>query len=623
MKSIATQLESLFKDALVCVMGNEGRTVDPLIRVAGEKKFGDYQSNVAMSLAKQLKQKPREVAQQIVDALGPVSAEMCEPMKIAGPGFINIRLKIDWLAARLNDIPLPGGDDRLGIDPVAKAQNVVVDYSGPNIAKQMHVGHLRSTIIGDAIARVLEFEGHHAIRQNHLGDWGTQFGMLCAHLKEKMPDAIQQGGEVHLADLEAFYKEANVRDKEDQAFQERARAEVVALHRHEPETIRAWQYIVNESRNHYMPIYQRLGVSLTQEHERGESFYADQLGTTVEGLKAQFGVDRTDTVAADANGASMRVEESDGALCVFHHTAQGEPMFKNRQGDPLPMIIRKSDGAFLYATTDLTAMKYRIEELLADRVIYVTDARQEQHFEMVFATVQIAGWTRGRAGSPDVRLDHVTFGSILGEDRRPLKTRSGENVKLADLLDEAVARAEGLVRANEEDPDKSRGFSEAQIKDIAEAVGVGAVKYADLSQNRQSDYLFSWDKMLAMEGNTGPYLMYAYARIRSIYRKAAQTAVSPKAGQIVLGDPTERALARQILRLAETLEGVVTGLKINLLTDYLYELAGRFMKFYETCPVLRAETDTARVSRLALCDLTARTLRLGLGLLGIRVLEQM
>jgi len=611
MESILGHLNGLFQAALVRILGEQGRDLDPLIRPAGDPKFGDYQSNVAMSLAKRLKQKPRDVAGRIIDAIGPAAAEMCESFEIAGPGFINIRLKNDWLAWMLNAIPEPGEDDRLGIEPVAEPQAVVVDYSSPNIAKQMHVGHLRSTIIGDTFARVLEFEGHKVIRQNHIGDWGTQFGMLIAHLKEQMPTALNGSSDVHLADLEAFYREANARAEKDPLFQERARAEVVSLHRHEPAALRAWQYIVDESRNHYMPVYRRLGVSLTQADERGESFYNDRLPALVGELEKQSGA------------PGMFVIESDGALCVFLQTHAGEPLFKNPDGDPFPLIVRKSDGAFLYATTDLAAIKFRVDELHADRIIYVTGAPQSQHFEMVFATARAAGWLRHRSGQGEVQLEHASFGSILGADHRPLKTRSGENVKLAELLDEAVSRAEQLIRTSEADPGKRRGFSEAQIKDIAEAVGIGAVKYADLSQNRQSDYLFSWDRMLAMEGNTAPYLMYAYARIRSIYRKGAASDADLTGGAVVFAEPAERLLARQVLRFAETIDSVAGGLRINLLTDYLYELAGAFMKFYESCPVLAAETADRRASRLKLCDLTARALKVGLDLLGIRTVERM
>ncbi len=643
MQSIVVQLRVMFEAALVVVLGEEGRGVDPILRPATDPKFGDYQSNVAMGLAKQTRQKPRDVAQRIVDAMTATGALMVERFEIAGPGFINIHLSNRWLADALNSVPPAGDFDRMGISAAGHPDTVVVDYSSPNIAKQMHVGHLRSTIIGDTIARVLEFEGHRVIRQNHIGDWGTQFGMLIAYLKEQMPDALAGSSDVHLADLEGFYKAANALAAEDPGFAERARAEVVALHRGDPAALKAWQYIVAESRNHYLPIYRRLNVKLTPTDERGESFYNDRLPGLVADLEKRFGPEALPQPSS-LDSPRVRIEENDGALCVFHTTAAGEPMFKNPEGNPLPMIIRKSDGAFLYATTDFAAMRFRIEELQADRIVYVTDARQSQHFEMVFAAGRAMGWTR-RPGKVEVRLEHASFGSILGEDRRPLKTRSGENVRLSDLLDEAVNRAEQLIRASEADPGKRRGFSEAEIHDVADAVGIGAVKYADLSQNRQSDYVFSWDRMLALEGNTAPYLMYAYARVRSIYRKGAETQAGVNDGAVTIGppasirtasasesaasgsansgEPAERALALRIARFAETIDGVAAGLRINLLTDYLYELSGAFMKFYESCPVLGADTPQQRASRLKLCDLTARTLRVGLDLLGIRVLERM
>jgi arginyl-tRNA synthetase len=621
MTSIVTQLETFFRAALVRMMGEDGRTVDPLIRVSGDDKFGDYQSNVAMGLAKKLGSKPRDVAQQLVDALAadPQVAVLCEPFEIAGPGFINIRLRTAWLSEQINAVPPSGDDDRLGLERVSRPDTVVVDYSSPNIAKQMHVGHIRSTIIGDAIARMIEFQGHKVIRQNHIGDWGTQFGMLIALLREKLPDALTQPERVHLEDLEAFYREASARDKEDPAFAERARQEVVKLHHKDPDTMRAWQYIVDESRRHYMPIYQRLGVSLTPADERGESFYADRLPGVVKELEDGFGAAPAGPPAG-VDAPAIHVTESDGALCVFHYNGQ-EPAFKGPEGNAFPMIIRKSDGAYLYATTDLAGVVFRTRELKADRIIYVTDARQALHFSMVFATARAAGWTLANQRAREVKLEHVTFGSILGEDRKPFKTRGGETVKLAELLDEAVSRSEALIRASEADPEKKRGFTEEEIRDIAEAVGIGAVKYADLSQNRQSDYVFSWEKMLALEGNTAPYLMYAYARIRSIYRRGAESGAVTVPTALV--EPAERSLARQILRFPDTLENAAATLKINLLTDYLYELAGLFMRFYESCPVLGAPTPEARASRLRLCDLTARTLRIGLGLLGIRVVERM
>ncbi len=639
MTSITEQLRELFQAALQDILGPSGQGVDPLLRPAADAKFGDYQSNVAMSLAKKTGDRPRDLAERIVQSLKERSPAILDTLEVAGPGFINIRLSDGWLADSLNAVPaIPdtAAADRLGLAPARDPQTVVVDYSSPNVAKQMHVGHLRSTIIGDAFARVLEFEGHRVIRQNHIGDWGTQFGMLIAYLKQEMPDALDPSREVHVADLEAFYRQANALAASDPEFQKTARAEVVALHAGEPSALKAWQFIVGESRRHYLAIYQKLGVSLTEADERGESFYNDRLAPLVADLKKRFAPsDTTKNASATPQTPRVTVEESDGAICVFHCNADGEPMFTKPDGDPLPMIIRKSDGAFLYATTDLAAMQFRVEQLGVDRIIYVTDARQAQHFEMVFAAARGFSWTH-RQGKGEVRLDHASFGSILGTDRRPLKTRTGENIKLADLLGEAVSRAEQLIRTNEADPAKRRGFSEDEIADIAEAVGIGAVKYADLCQNRQSDYVFSWDKMLAMEGNTAPYLMYAYARIRSICRKgsgmseqvqedtaaSADSQAAPDGLDTVFKDPAERALALQLCRFAETIDSVAGGLRVNMLTDYLYDLSGAFMKFYECCPVLSAET-AIRKSRWGLCDLTSRVLRIGLGLLGIRVVERM
>ncbi len=422
---------------------------------------------------------------------------------------------------------------------------------------------------------------------------------MIALVKRDYPDALRGDSNLRIADMEEFYQWAQATFEQDPVFAAAARAEVVALQAREPESLAAWQYVISQSRCQFQKIYHRLRVTLTSEHERGESAYSDELAS----------------VAAELQRAGL-LTESEGAQCVF---LEG---FDRPDGSPLPLIVQKSDGGFLYATTDLAALRYRINELRADRIIYVTDPRQSLHFRQIFACARQIGWA-----SPRTRLDHITFGSVLGEDGKPLKTRSGENVKLKDLLDEAVQRAERLVRQNEADPAKRRGFSNEQIKQIAERVGIGAVKYADLSQNRVSDYTFSWDKMLAMDGNTAPYMMYAYARIRSIYRKGLDRGhIDEQAiagAPIHIDHPAERSLALGIVRLPETIQAVASELKPNILTSYLYELAGTFMKFYESCPVLKARTDELRNSRLRLCDLTARTLNASLGLLGIDVVEQM
>jgi arginyl-tRNA synthetase len=576
MQSITSQLDRSFR---IAIRDSLGIDADPLISVSQNAKFGDYQSNAAMGLARTLsdktgqKRNPRAVAEQIMARLdlGFVASEIT----IAGPGFINIRLRPAWLSEQLGSIER---DDRLGIEPVAQPQNVVIDYSSPNIAKEMHVGHIRSTIIGDAVARVISFQGHHVIQQNHIGDWGTQFGMLIAFLRST-PSAAQ--GDAHIADLEAFYRDAKRRFDDDQQFQDEARRTVVQLQAGSTEERVLWRKIVAETRNHYQPLYDRMGVLLKPEHERGESFYNDLLPSVVGDLK-QKGL----------------AELSEGAIVV------------KVAGSENPLIIEKSAGGYLYGTTDLAAIRFRVQELHADRIIYFVDARQSQHFAQVYDVARRAGWAP--AG---VSLEHAAFGTILGEDGKPFKTRSGETVKLKDLLDEAEERAMKLV--SEKNPD----LPDHQRRNIAHAVGIGAIKYADLSKDRVSDYVFSWDKMLAMDGNTGPYLQYAYARIRSIFRKAGSN-LNQADVTILLDSPHELALAKHVLRLGEIIDLVARELKPHYLCTYLYELATHFSGFYENCPVLQSEEPT-RSSRLKLADLTARTLALGLDLLGIEHPEQM
>jgi len=565
-----------------------------IVTPATDTKFGDYQSNGVMALAKTLKTNPRSLAERVLEEIH--IEDICQSPQIAGPGFINLSLRPEFLAAKI--IEIYSDPHRLSIDKTQKPKTVVVDFSGPNIAKQMHVGHLRSSIIGDCICRLLVFAGHTVIRQNHIGDWGTQFGMLCALLNEKLQQLNGQdetaGVTRTLADLEAFYKEAKSRYDTDEQFSATAREAIRGLHNGQSFWINEWHEIVNESRKHYLPIYQRLKVNLTAEDERGESFYKDMLSGVVDELKA-----------------AGQAVESDGAICVF---PEG---FENKQGKPLPFIIQKSDGAFLYATTDLAALKYRINNLGADHIIYVTDARQKLHFEMLFATARVAGW----AGD-NINLEHITFGSVMGEDGKPFKTRSGENVKLSELLDEAGTRAKSVVEQ------KNPNLPDNQKELIANAVGIGAVKYSDLSNNRTSDYIFSFDKMLAMEGNTAPYMQYAYARIKSIQRKAVSKNIdyqneldSLKTPNLT--EPEELTLAKHLLRYAEIIETATADFKPNVITAYLYELAQKFSTFYNACPVLIAPPDK-RPTRLLLCDLTARTTRHGLSeLLGIDVIEQM
>ncbi len=593
MNTILDVLEARIARAMSVATGRSDCAA--IVKPATDARFGDYQANGVMALAKQLKTNPRKLAEQIVPQLD--LADICEPPEIAGPGFINLRLKADCVASNLLRINTDASG-RLGIEPASKQEKVVVDFSAPNIAKEMHVGHLRSTIIGDAICRLLEFEGHTAIRQNHVGDWGTQFGMLIRHMLDSqnatgrfLPEGFS------LSDTEELYRKAKARYDADPKFAEESRQWVVRLQSHDKEAIGLWKEIVEASLKECQQMYDRLGVKLTEADVRGESAYNDDLPSVVDDLKCK--------------GLAVA---SDGAMCVF------PPGFQTKEGEPLPFIVQKSDGAYLYATTDLAAIRYRVGELKADRVVYVTDSRQAQHFQMLFTVADMAGWDK-RDGEK-VTLVHVMFGSVLGENGKPLKTRSGENVKLKELLDEAVERAKAVVeQKNPELP----GEQKAQI---AKAVGIGAVKYADYCNNRTSDYVFSFDKMLAMDGNTAPYMQYAYARIKSIERKAESKGVDIPAElssitSIDLTEPDELTLGKHLIRYAEAVESAAADYRPNYLTTYLYELAQKFSTFYTNCPVLDAPP-TKRPTRLLLCDLTARTMRHGLQeLLGIAVVEQM
>ena len=580
MKDLQTTLEERFREALAKAFGEAHRATDPLVRPSTDPRFGDYQANVAMSLAKALKQKPRDVAQRIVDALD--AEDLFERVEIAGPGFINLTLTSAALAAR---VAAMHADERLGVPKAETPLKVVVDYSGPNVAKEMHIGHLRSICIGDAIARVIRFLGHEVIGQNHLGDWGTQFGMLIQHLTE-----TANGERREIADLNAFYQDAKRRFDEDPEFAARARARVVALQSGDEATLAAWRELVELSKRHFDAIYERLDIDRDLLEYRGESAYNDDL----------------DAVIAELDEAGL-LTESEGALVVY---PEG---FKGRDGEPMPMIVRKRDQGYLYATTDLAAARYRLRELGADGIIYVTDARQSQHFAMVFQTLRQAGWA-----AESVRLDHVPFGTILGPDRRPFKTRSGDVVRLADVIDEAEERAYAIVDS------KSPQRPEDEKRRIAHVVGVGALKYADLASERVRDYVFDWERMLALEGNTAPYLQNAYVRIRSIFRKAAEEGIDTSGdASIVLEESAERALALELLRFPQVVRAVGESLEPHRLCNYLYELASAFHVFYERCPVLSAPDERLRGSRLRLADLTARTLRTGLGLLGIGTVEQM
>ncbi|MFT5339326.1 MAG: arginyl-tRNA synthetase [Cyanobium sp.] len=575
-----------------------GRCLDPQLAPASKPEFGDFQANGALPLAKPLGQPPRAIATAIVEQLqaDPAFAELCCEPQIAGPGFINLTLRPERLASELAERL---GDPSLGVPTTAgPLAPVIVDFSSPNIAKEMHVGHLRSTIIGDALARVLEFRGHPVLRLNHVGDWGTQFGMLITHLKQVAPEALSTADAVDLGDLVAFYRQAKARFDADEAFQATSREEVVKLQSGDPVSRRAWELLCEQSRREFQLIYDRLDIDLS---ERGESFYNPYL----------------EAVVADLAASGLLVTDA-GAQCVFLDGVKG------KDGRPLPLIVRKSDGGFNYATTDLAALRYRFAEPPegdgARRLIYVTDAGQASHFAAVFQVARRAGWVPEGG-----RLEHVPFGLVQGEDGKKLKTRSGDTVRLKDLLDEAVERAEADLRRRL--AEEERQESEAFITHVATTVGLAAVKYADLSTNRNTNYQFSFDRMLALTGNTAPYLLYALVRIAGIARKGGVGAGEGDAAAafpdpLVFSEPQEWALARQLLALDTVIAEVEEELLPNRLCSYLFELSQVFNRFYDQVPVLKAE-EPARGSRLALCRLTADTLRLGLGLLGIPTLERM
>jgi len=594
MKSVLEQLEQRISKVMAEVAGQAECAA--LVRPATDPKFGDYQVNGVMPLAKQLKLNPRKFAEQIVEKLDSATADklsdICEPPEVAGPGFINLRLKSEFVASNL--LQINKDQTRLGVQETGKPKTVVVDFSGPNIAKQMHVGHLRSTIIGDCICRLLEFQGHKVIRQNHIGDWGLQMGMVVNAMITDIHVSDAGFSELDLGSLEHHYKTNALKEKNDPLIAKLNREMTVKLQNNDREVCELWDKARSITLSACFEIYRLLAVGFSDEDVRGESFYKDMLSDVVGELKKK--------------GLAV---ESEGAWCVF------PPGYKDKEGKPLPVIVQKSDGAYLYATTDLAAIRYRVGELKADKIIYVTDSRQSLHFDMVFAVARKAGWAK-----PETELVHVTFGSVLGEAGKPLKTRSGENVKLKDLLDEAVERAREIV--DEKNPD----LPEPERAEVAKAVGIGAVKYADYSNNRTSDYIFSFDKMLAMDGNTAPYMQYAYARIKSIERKAGSRGVQIEdelAGikSLNLTEPAELDLAKQLLRYGEAVQSAASDYRPNYLTGYLYDLAQKFSGFYTNCPVLDAPRDK-RPTRLLLCDLTARTIQHGLhNLLGIEVIKQM
>lgn len=563
---IKSRLNELISNALES-LDIDGGSVQ--VTEAGKPEFGDYQYNGVMAIAKKHKRNPRELATQLLQAI--VLSDMVESMEVAGPGFINIRLSSQWLAQKASAAL---ADERLGVERDEEPYRVVVDYSSPNMAKQMHVGHLRSTIIGDTIANLLSFLGHEVIRQNHIGDWGTQFGMLIAYLEE-----LGEGSEGTLRDLEQFYKEAKERFDEDDAFADKAREYVVKLQGGDIHCIHLWEKFIDKSLGHCEEVYGRLGIGLTREDVKAESSYNDDLPEVIGEL--------------DEKGL---LQESRGAKCVFI------------EGDENPLIVQKGDGGYLYATTDLAAIRFRASVLKARRISYVVDARQSAHFRQVFAVALKAGFV-----TEDVKLEHISFGMMLGKNGKPFKTREGGTVKLIELLDEAVERARAAITQREK-------FSEDELQKVAEIVGIGAVKYADLSINRESNYIFDWDRMLSLDGNTSLYLQYAYARISSILRKSGEGV----SAEISLSDELERRMALKLLQLEDVLRAAARDAMPHYIASYLYELTTLFMKFYENNPILRADVPPeVRAGRLALASLTAETIKRALGLMGIGVLQRL
>ena len=591
--NIRQELETRVSLALQAAGAPEGSPA--MISPSGRPDMADYQANGVMAAAKRARTNPKELARKLEAMLSDGEhslMDIADKAEVAGPGFINIRLKDEWLSRQLC---AAAKDDRLGIQPPEHRQTVVVDYSAPNLAKEMHVGHLRSTIIGDCLARTLEFAGHNVIRQNHVGDWGTQFGMLLAYMDRKASAGLEKA-RMELSDLEEFYRQAKQLFDADPAFADEARQAVVRLQAGDEHCLKNWRMFLAESMEHCRHIYGKLGVTLSDDHIRGESSYNDDLPKVIEALQAKG-----------------MLKESQGAQCVF---LEG---FAAKDGTPLPLIVQKSDDGYLYATTDLAAMRYRIGCLKAGRILYVVGSPQSLHFQMVFAAARQAGFL-----PEDVCVEHIAFGTVMGSDGKPFKTRTGGTVKLIDLLNEAIEKAMSLVsQKNQDDVEKGRAapLSDEQKKQVAQAVGIGAVKYADLCQNRTSDYVFSFDKMLALDGNTAPYMQYAYARVRSIFRKAGQEGQAASS-TIRIEQPQERSLSLKLLQFNEVVAMVAQDCQPNVLCAYLYDLAGAFTGFYENCPVLKSE-EPLRASRLALCDLTARTISTGLGLLGIQTIEQM
>lgn len=555
-------------------------TSDALVKQSAKLHFGDYQANGIMAAAKKMGMAPRQLAEQVVQQLD--MGEMVAKIEIAGPGFINIFLAADWVAKQA---AAALQDPQLNITRAAAPKTIVVDYSAPNVAKEMHVGHLRSTIIGDATVRVLSYLGHHVIRANHVGDWGTQFGMLIAYL-EKMQN--EQANNMALADLEGFYRAAKKNYDDDAQFAEKARGYVVKLQGGDPYCNKMWRKLIDITMSQNIATYKRLNVTLTLEDTMGESIYNSMLPGIVDDLKQQ--------------GLAC---ESEGAIVVYLDE------YKNKEGEPMGVIIQKRDGGYLYATTDIACVKYRYEQLHADRILYYTDSRQHQHLEQVWLIAHQAGYI-----PQTLQLEHHMFGMMLGKDGKPFKTRSGDTIKLNELLDEAVERARRLI--TQKNPD----LTPSELTDIVDAVAIGAVKYADLSKNRTTDYVFDWDNMLAFEGNTAPYLQYAYTRVLSIFKKA-DTHFSALSGPITLIDDKECLLATRLLQFEEAISSVANDGLPHILCSYLYDIATLFSSFYENCPILSAESEALKNSRLQLAALTAQTLQTGLAMLGIKTVEKM
>jgi arginyl-tRNA synthetase len=571
----AVELERRVAAAIAAALPDHAGA-DAVVRPAGNPRFGDYQANAAMALGKALGRPPREVAADIVEHLD--LEGIADPAEVAGPGFVNLRLTEAWLSAQATALL---EDDRVGVVAADGPERVVVDYSSPNVAKEMHVGHLRSTVIGDAVCRLLGFLGHDVVRQNHVGDWGTQFGMLIEHLLD-----VGMTEDLSIGDLNAFYQQAREKFETDADFAERARRRVVLLQSADESTMRLWRLFMDESIRHMDEVYRRLGVLLTDHDLAGESVYNDDLGPTCDELVA-LGI----------------ATVSDGALCVF------PPGFTGREGGPMPVMLRKSDGGYGYDATDVAALRHRVKDLGGRLLVYVVGAPQGQHLALVFAVGEMAGWL----GPGRSRAVHASFGSVLGPDGRVLRTRSGEPPKLVDLLDEATARALAIVSSSSPD------LPEQEQAAVAEAVGIGGIKYADLSVDRIKDYVFDFDRMLAMDGNTAAYLQYATARCRSILRKAG----GPPGSTIEIAEPAERALVLKLLQLDGAVRAAAEHLQPHRLCGHLFDLAKAFTSFFDACPVLKASTPEQRLSRLALVDLTSRALVLGLDLVGITAPERM